>query len=76
MVNYPDYERRRQVKSFHDLNAVRQFAEQKTLRALAAEPAPVRVTKAGLAVADRVSGFLSGEPSRGPGGWVRGGGRW
>jgi hypothetical protein len=75
MVNYPDYERRRQVKSFHDLATAKKFAEQ-TLKALASEPAPVRVTKAGLAVADRVSGFLSGKPGRGPGGRIRGGERW
>jgi hypothetical protein len=71
MVNYLDYDRSRLVKSFHDLETARQFAEQ-TLRALAAEPAPVRVTRQGLPAAHRVNGFLTGEPGLGPGGWIRG----
>jgi hypothetical protein len=73
MVSYPNYDRRRRVKSFHDLETAQQFAEQ-TLRTLAAEPPHVRVTKEGQAVADRVSGMLGGQP--GPGGWIKGGGRW
>jgi hypothetical protein len=73
MVSYPDYERRRCVKSFHDLETAREFAEH-TLRNLAAEPTPVRVTKEGQVLADRVSGMLGGGP--GPGGWIKGGGGW
>jgi hypothetical protein len=73
MVSYPGYDRRRCVKSFPGLETARQFMEH-TLRNLAAEPPPVLVTKEGQAVADPVSGFLTGQP--GPGGMIRGRGGW